>query len=126
MRWGLAVSATGQTGQSEAIHSPEAWASMVVKLTTPDAWSMAVVCTVAISCCPSVLRTISWPRPRRAPPPIHCTGASAASIIRTSKLTAPAFDRLALTLALGALMVQKGLPGVAEERRRAEGRGRSG
>jgi hypothetical protein len=29
----LAVSAIGQTGQSEAIHSPEAWASVVVKLT---------------------------------------------------------------------------------------------
>ena len=27
MRCGLAVSAIGQTGQSEAIHSPEAWAS---------------------------------------------------------------------------------------------------
>jgi hypothetical protein len=25
MRWGLAVSARGQTGQSDAIHSPEAW-----------------------------------------------------------------------------------------------------
>jgi hypothetical protein len=46
----LAISAMGQTGQSEAIHSPEACASTVVKLTMPDAWSMAVVCTVAISC----------------------------------------------------------------------------
>jgi IS5 family transposase len=35
MRWGLAVSAIGQTGQSDAIHSPEAWASVVVKLTMP-------------------------------------------------------------------------------------------
>jgi hypothetical protein len=61
MRWGLAVSATGQTGQSDAIHSPEAWASIVVKLTMPAAWSIAVVCTVAISCCPSVLRTMSSP-----------------------------------------------------------------
>ena len=61
MRWGLAVSATGQTGQSEAIHSPEAWASIVVKLTIPATLSMAVVCTVAISCCPSVLRTMSRP-----------------------------------------------------------------
>jgi dTDP-glucose 4,6-dehydratase len=34
----------GQTGQSEAIHSPEACASTVVKLTRPDARSMAVVC----------------------------------------------------------------------------------
>ena len=25
----------GQTGQSEAIHSPDAWASVVVKLTMP-------------------------------------------------------------------------------------------
>jgi hypothetical protein len=35
MRWGLAVSAMGQTGQSEAIHSSEAWASVVVKWTMP-------------------------------------------------------------------------------------------
>src|SRR5215470_19301461 len=61
MRWGLAVSAMGQIGQSEAIHSPEAWASVVVRLTMPAVWSMAVVCNVAISCCPSVLRTISSP-----------------------------------------------------------------
>jgi hypothetical protein len=32
---GVAVSATGQIGQSEAIHSPEAWASMVVRLSIP-------------------------------------------------------------------------------------------
>src|SRR5262249_39236903 len=51
----------GQTGQSDAIHSPEAWASMVVRLTIPTAESMAVVCTVAISCCPRVLRTMSRP-----------------------------------------------------------------
>src|SRR6266566_4115912 len=61
MRWGLAVSAIGQTGQSDAIHSPEAWASVVVKLTMPTVWSIAVVCKVAISCCPSVLRTMSSP-----------------------------------------------------------------
>ena len=61
MRWGLAISAMGQIGQSEAIHSPEACARTVVKLTRPDAWSMAVVCMVAISCCPSVLRTMSRP-----------------------------------------------------------------
>src|ERR1700730_202134 len=61
MRWGLAVSAMGQTGQSEAIHSPEAWASVVVKWTMPAVWSIAVVCRVAISCCPSVLRTMSSP-----------------------------------------------------------------
>ena len=40
----MAVSTTGQTGQSEAIHSPEAWASMVVRLTIPTAGSMALVC----------------------------------------------------------------------------------
>src|SRR5215831_2028819 len=73
MRWGLAVSATGQTGQSEAIHSPEAWASVVVKWTMPAVWSIAVVCKVAISCWPSVLRTMSRPlesgayRKRRSP-----------------------------------------------------------
>jgi hypothetical protein len=61
MRWGLAVSAMGQTGQSEAIHSPEAWASVVVKWTMPAVWSIAVVCKVAISCCPNVLRTMSSP-----------------------------------------------------------------
>src|SRR6516225_2529694 len=66
MRWGWAVSAMGQTGQSEAIHSPEAWASVVVKLTMPAGWSIAVVCKVAISCCPSVLRTMSRPLERGA------------------------------------------------------------
>ena len=50
-----------QTGQSEAIHSPEACASTVVRLTMPAAWSIEVVCIVAISCCPRVLRTISSP-----------------------------------------------------------------
>src|SRR5215831_7484565 len=75
MRWGLAVSTMGQTGQSEAIHSPEAWASVVVKWTMPAVWSMAVVCKVAISCWPSVLRTMSRPlesgayRKLRSPPP---------------------------------------------------------
>jgi len=39
--------AIAQTGQSEAIHSPEACANMVVKLTMPAAWSTAVVWTVA-------------------------------------------------------------------------------
>ena len=56
-----AMSASGQTGQSEAIHSPEACASMVVRLTIPVVWSTAVVCIVAISCWPSVLRTMSRP-----------------------------------------------------------------
>src|SRR5215467_2097884 len=61
MRWGLAVSAIGQTGHSEAIHSPEACASVVVRLTMPAVWSIEVVCKVAISCCPNVLRTMSSP-----------------------------------------------------------------
>src|SRR5262249_53394887 len=61
MRWGFAISAIAQTGQSDAIHSPEAWARMVVRVTNPAAWSTAVVCRVAISCWPSVLRTISSP-----------------------------------------------------------------
>ena len=42
MRCGLAVSATGQTGQSEAIHSPAAWTGMVVRLTIPTVGSIAV------------------------------------------------------------------------------------
>src|ERR1700694_4971653 len=75
MRCGLAVSASRQTGQSEAIHSPEAWARTVVRLIVPLAASMAVVWTVAICCCPSALRTISNPlesgakRKVRAPSP---------------------------------------------------------
>ena len=44
-----------QTGQSEAIHSPDECASTVVRLTMPAAWSTAVVCTVAISCWPKSL-----------------------------------------------------------------------
>ena len=55
------MSLMGQTGQSEAIHSPEACASTVVRLTMPAAWSIEVVYTVAISCCPSVVRTMSSP-----------------------------------------------------------------
>src|SRR6266699_1094182 len=75
MRCGLAVSASRQTGQSEAIHSPEAWASTVVRLIVPLAASMAVVWTVAICCWPSALRTMSSPlesgayRKVRAPSP---------------------------------------------------------
>ena len=34
-RWGAAVSLTGQTGQSEDTHSPEAWTSVVVSLIRP-------------------------------------------------------------------------------------------
>jgi hypothetical protein len=49
IRCGVAVSLIGQTGQLDAIHSPEAWASIVVKLIAAFR-SIAVVCTVAISC----------------------------------------------------------------------------
>src|SRR5262249_44741385 len=59
MRWGLAVSAMGQTGQSEAIHSPEVWASVVVKLTMPAVWSIAVVCKVATIA--EAALAVSWP-----------------------------------------------------------------
>src|SRR5262249_31836338 len=50
-----------QTGQSEAIHSPEAWARTVLSRTIPAVSSIAVVCTVAISCLLNVLRTMSRP-----------------------------------------------------------------
>src|ERR1700733_14981247 len=49
------------TGQSDAIHSPEECANIVVRLTIPAVRSSAVVWTVAISCCPKVLRTMSSP-----------------------------------------------------------------
>jgi hypothetical protein len=39
-----------QTGRSEAIHSPEAWARTVLSRTIPAVSSIEVVCTVAISC----------------------------------------------------------------------------
>ena len=61
IRWGLAMSSSEQTGQSAEIHSPDEWANVVVTLTIPAAWSMAVACTVAISCWPKVLRTMSSP-----------------------------------------------------------------
>src|SRR5215471_10563028 len=51
----------GQTGQSEAIHSPEACARTVLSRTMPSILSIEVVCTVAISCWLSVLRTMSSP-----------------------------------------------------------------
>src|SRR6266540_3716134 len=75
MRCGAAVSASRHTGQSEAIHSPEAWARTVVRFTVPVEASIAVVCTIAICCWPSALRTISSPlesgayRKVRAPSP---------------------------------------------------------
>src|SRR5208282_4089055 len=61
MRRGVAISDNPHTGQSEAIHSPEAWASTVVSDTVWMSWSMMVVCSVAISCCPNTLRTMSSP-----------------------------------------------------------------
>ena len=61
MRCGAAVSLTGQTGQSDDIHSPDAWARMVVSRISPASLSIAVVCTVAISCWPRTLRTMSSP-----------------------------------------------------------------
>src|SRR5215813_7803684 len=169
MRWGLAVSAIGHTGQSEAIHSPEAWASVVVKLTMPALWSMAVVCKVAISCCPSVLRTMSSPlasgayRKLRSPSPgrpvrmvavsdfsglissacaLAKADASAATVsldrgmgrlrLQHIKAHRPRFRPLGFhpmpdgllgilrhqgfELAFGPFVVEKGVPGVAEER----------
>src|SRR4029453_4725853 len=159
----------GQTGQSEAIHSPEAWASIVVRLTNPAAWSTAVVCTVAISCCPSALRTMSRPlengarrelpspspgRPLRMVAVNDFSGltSSACALARAEASAAtdsldrcmdglrredieahrPRFRPLGphpvphrllgvlrhegLEFALGALVVEKRLPGVAEER----------
>jgi hypothetical protein len=35
MRWGAAVSFEEQTGQSDEIHSPDEWASRVVRLISP-------------------------------------------------------------------------------------------
>src|SRR5271165_4975012 len=61
MRWGEAVSPIGQTGQSDDTHSPDAWARMVVRRISPASVSIAVVCTVAISWRPRVLRTMSSP-----------------------------------------------------------------
>src|SRR4051812_9180310 len=61
MRWGIAVSLVAQTGQSEEIHSPEMWRRVVVSLTNLVSGSMAVACTVAISCLLRHLRTISSP-----------------------------------------------------------------
>ena len=43
MRCGAAVSETGQTGQSEDIHSPEECANTVVSWTKPASLSTAVV-----------------------------------------------------------------------------------
>src|SRR5215469_10711848 len=61
MRWGTTVSLIAHTGQSEAIHSPEACARTVLSRTIPTLSSIEVVCTVAISCWLRVLRTMSSP-----------------------------------------------------------------
>src|SRR3954454_8536351 len=66
MRWGTAVSLVGQTGQSEDIHSPDVWRRVVVSLIKLVSGSIAVVCTVAISCLLRHLRTISRPLARDA------------------------------------------------------------
>src|SRR5437868_5320403 len=76
MRCGAAVSLMAQTGQSEAIHSPEACARTVLSRTIPAVSSMDVDCTVAISCWLRVLRTMSSPldsgayRNDRSDPPV--------------------------------------------------------
>jgi hypothetical protein len=77
-RRGLAVSAIGQTGQSEAIHSPEAWASVVVRLTIPTAESMAVVLEDAFERRLSELPSFHLAAPSNEdPPPPHAVdGAS--------------------------------------------------
>jgi hypothetical protein len=61
------MSERAHTGQSEAIHSPEACANTVVKDTVWMSWSMVVVCRVAIPCSPKVLRTMSRPLERGPP-----------------------------------------------------------
>jgi hypothetical protein len=48
MRRGVAKSERAHTGQSNAIHSPDEWASTVIDGTACVAWSIAVVCTVAV------------------------------------------------------------------------------
>jgi hypothetical protein len=44
-----------QTGQSDAIHSPQEWASMVISLMAREGSSIAVICTTAISCFPGIM-----------------------------------------------------------------------
>jgi hypothetical protein len=61
MRRGVAMSARAHTGQSDAIHSPEACARTVVKDTLWMSWSMTVVWRVAIPCCPKAWRMMSRP-----------------------------------------------------------------
>jgi hypothetical protein len=66
IRCGAAVSLIGQTGQSDDTHSPDEWARTVLNRISPAALSISVVCTVAISCRPNDLRTISSPLERDA------------------------------------------------------------
>ena len=61
MRRGAAVSLIAQTGHSDDSHSPDEWARTVVSRIHPASLSIEVVCTVAISCPPSDLRTMSSP-----------------------------------------------------------------
>ena len=60
-RRGAAASAILQTGHSDDSHSPDEWASVVVRRINPASLSIAMPCTVAISCPPSALRTMSRP-----------------------------------------------------------------
>ena len=46
MRFGLAMSSSGQTGQSDEIHSPDEWANTVLSLISPAVWSTKVDCRV--------------------------------------------------------------------------------
>jgi hypothetical protein len=57
----MAISLMAHTGQSDEIHSPEAWAKSVVSRIWPESWSIAVVWMVAISCWPRLFRTMSSP-----------------------------------------------------------------
>src|SRR4029077_1612876 len=79
----------------------------VVRLTTPAAWSIAVVCTVAISCWPNVLRTISSPlesgayRNCRAPP-----SPSRGSIVPMSDFSGLASSICALANAVASAAIE--------------------
>jgi predicted nucleic acid-binding protein len=83
-----------QTGQSDAIHSPEACASTVVRLTMQAVWSIAVVCTVAISCCRLLQGVEIELRPTR---PLFET-ATQMSI----EINHPAYDCVYLALAVNS------------------------
>src|SRR5580704_14364628 len=66
MRFGLAMSSSWQTGQSDEIHSPVECASTVLSLISPAVWSTRVDCRVAISCWPNVLRIMLSPSDKGA------------------------------------------------------------